>query len=222
MRQWRTTRAPSDPARVTKVNRRKTKRRKRDPTVLWYYGRSCTTLKSYGVSYIFIDAFPRLATTLPQQILGQWAMITVSEFTKIFSPCNRLCQGKWSPRMLAGYCSIHRREVPMAKIQQKVTHCYFFGNVCTISKAARPKAYVCGLSPDEIVGSNLTGGMGVCLLWVLCVVMYRSLRRTDQSPGGVPPTVWCVILCDLETSWLRGPCWLTGGCHAKNKQMILV
>ena len=30
--------------------------------------------------------------------------------------------------------------------------------------AARSKAYVCGRSPAEIVGSNPTGGMDVCLL----------------------------------------------------------
>jgi len=35
---------------------------------------------------------------------------------------------------------------------------------------ARSKACVCGLSPAEIVGLNPTGGMDVCLLWVLCVV----------------------------------------------------
>ena len=36
--------------------------------------------------------------------------------------------------------------------------------------AARSKAWVCGRSPAEIVGSNLTGCMDVCLLSVLCVV----------------------------------------------------
>jgi hypothetical protein len=35
--------------------------------------------------------------------------------------------------------------------------------------ASRSKTYVCGRSPDEIVGSNPTGGMDVCLLCVLCV-----------------------------------------------------
>jgi len=30
--------------------------------------------------------------------------------------------------------------------------------------AARPKTYICGRSPAEIVGSNPTGGMDVCLL----------------------------------------------------------
>ena len=33
--------------------------------------------------------------------------------------------------------------------------------------AARSKAEVCGRSPSEIVGSNPTGGMDVCLLGVL-------------------------------------------------------
>jgi len=29
--------------------------------------------------------------------------------------------------------------------------------------------------------------------------------------------LWCVVVCDLETSWMRRP-WLTGGFCAKNKQ----
>jgi len=36
--------------------------------------------------------------------------------------------------------------------------------------AARSKAWVCGRSPAEILGSNPTGGIDVCLLGVLCVV----------------------------------------------------
>ena len=36
--------------------------------------------------------------------------------------------------------------------------------------AARSKAKVCGRSTAEIVGSNPTGDMDVCLLCVLCVV----------------------------------------------------
>ena len=39
-----------------------------------------------------------------------------------------------------------------------------------IPVAARSKVYVCGRSPAETVGSNPTGGMDVCLLWVLCTV----------------------------------------------------
>ena len=36
--------------------------------------------------------------------------------------------------------------------------------------AARSKAKVFGRSPAEIVGSNSTGDIAVCLLLVLCVV----------------------------------------------------
>jgi hypothetical protein len=31
--------------------------------------------------------------------------------------------------------------------------------------------------------------MDICLLWVLCVVRYRPLRRADHSSRGVLPTV---------------------------------
>jgi hypothetical protein len=44
-----------------------------------------------------------------------------------------------------------------------------------VSVPARSKAYVYGRSPAAIVGSNPTGGMDVCLLYVLCVVGWRSL-----------------------------------------------
>ena len=36
--------------------------------------------------------------------------------------------------------------------------------------AALSKVWVCGCLPAEIVGSNTTVGVDVCLLWVLCVV----------------------------------------------------
>jgi len=36
--------------------------------------------------------------------------------------------------------------------------------------AARSNAWVCDHSPADIVGSNPTGGMDICLLSVLCVV----------------------------------------------------
>jgi len=29
--------------------------------------------------------------------------------------------------------------------------------------------------------------------------------------------LWCVVVCDLETSWMRR-LWSTGDCRAKNKQ----
>jgi hypothetical protein len=46
--------------------------------------------------------------------------------------------------------------------------------------AARPKAYICGRSPAEIVDSNPAGGMEVCLLWVLCVCN-KPITRPEES-----------------------------------------
>ena len=64
--------------------------------------------------------------------------------------------------------------------------------------AARSKAQVCGRSPVGIVGSNPTGGMGVCR--ECCVLSGRGLcdkliNRPDESYR-----LWCVVVCDLETS----------------------
>jgi hypothetical protein len=42
--------------------------------------------------------------------------------------------------------------------------------IVPVPVAARSKAEFCGRSRAEVVGSNPTGVMGVCLLWVLCVV----------------------------------------------------
>jgi hypothetical protein len=55
--------------------------------------------------------------------------------------------------------------------------------------AERSKVQDCGRSPGEIVGSYPTASMYVCLLLVLCVVKYRSLRRADHSSRRVLPSV---------------------------------
>jgi hypothetical protein len=48
----------------------------------------------------------------------------------------------------------------------------------------------CGRSFAEIAGSNPASGMDACLLWVLCIVRWRSLRWADHSSRGVLPIVW--------------------------------
>ena len=58
-----------------------------------------------------------------------------------------------------------------------------------VPMAARSKAQVCSRSPAEIVGSNYTRSMEVCLLYVLCVIRQRSLRLADHSSRGVLPSV---------------------------------
>jgi len=54
-----------------------------------------------------------------------------------------------------------------------------------------------------IMGSNLAMDMDVCLLWVLCVVKYRSLHQADHSSRGILLSVMCLNECDCEASIMR-------------------
>jgi hypothetical protein len=78
---------------------------------------------------------------------------------------------------------------------------------------------VCGRSPAEIVGSNSISGMDVCLLVLPCVLSGRGLSVELITRPEESYRVWCVEVCDLETSWMRR-LWPTGGggsCYAENK-----
>ena len=79
--------------------------------------------------------------------------------------------------------------------------------------AAWSNVLVCGRSLPGITGSNPTGVMDFCLLWVLCVVRKWSVRRADHSSRGVLPSVVSVTECDREFSTVRRP-WPTRGCRA--------
>ena len=61
----------------------------------------------------------------------------------------------------------------------------------SISVIARSKAMICDCLLSGVAGSNPAGGMGVCVLWVLCVVRWRSLRWADPLSRGALPTVVC-------------------------------
>ena len=62
----------------------------------------------------------------------------------------------------------------------------------TRSRSVSPwhRVWVCGRWFAGIAGSNPTGDMGVCLLWVLYVLSGRG--RTDHSPRLVLPNVVCL------------------------------
>ena len=70
--------------------------------------------------------------------------------------------------------------------------------------AVQSKARDCGRSLAGIPGSNSTGGwMDVFLVWVLCVVRWRPLWRTDRSSRGDVPLMVCLNECDRGTSQRR-------------------
>ena len=75
------------------------------------------------------------------------------------------------------------------------------------------RAWVCGRSFVGITASNPAGGLDACILWVLCVVTYRSLRRADHSPKEILPSVVCVTECDREASTMKRP-WPSTHCRA--------
>ena len=66
----------------------------------------------------------------------------------------------------------------------------------------RSKAWVCGRSPAEIVGSNSTGNMDV---YLLCVLSGRGLCDELITRPEESYRLWCVVVCDLETSRMRMP-----------------
>ena len=84
-----------------------------------------------------------------------------------------------------------------------------------VPAAWRSKSWVWGRSLLEIVGSNPTAGMDVCLLWVLSVVRLRTFDELITHPEE-SYRLWCVVVCDLETSRMRRP-WPTLGRSATRK-----
>jgi len=66
----------------------------------------------------------------------------------------------------------------------------------------RPKAKVCGRSPSEIVGLNpAEAWMFVCC--GRCVLSGRGLCDELITRPEESYPLWCVVVCDLETSRMR-------------------
>jgi len=66
-----------------------------------------------------------------------------------------------------------------------------------VAVAAGSKAWVYGLSLAGIANSNPAGSMNVCVLSVLSVVRWRSLRRADHLSRGVLPSVVCLNVIEV-------------------------
>jgi hypothetical protein len=69
--------------------------------------------------------------------------------------------------------------------------------MCRSQWPRRLRRRVCGRSHAEIVGSNPTGVMDVCLLCVLSgrVLCDELITRPEESYR-----LWRVVVCDQETS----------------------
>ena len=68
----------------------------------------------------------------------------------------------------------------------------------TVLVAARRKTYVCCCSSAEITDSNPTGGMGVYC--ECCVLSGRGLCDELITRPEDFYRLWCVVVCDIETS----------------------
>ena len=89
--------------------------------------------------------------------------------------------------------------------------------------AERSKAWVCSLPPAGIAGSNPAGGMDVCVLWVLCVVREKSLRRADHSSRGVLLNVscHCVWSRNLKNEEAKTRKWIVKGSRRRRRVFLV-
>ena len=93
---------------------------------------------------------------------------------------------------------------------------FYFFVWCTEPYSQRPR----GLRLRSV-------GAVVLRLWIrippgawmsVCAVHFQvGVPATSWSLVQRSLTDWCVVMCDLETSWIRRP-WPTEGCGTKNKQ----
>jgi len=64
---------------------------------------------------------------------------------------------------------------------------------------------------------RITPGAWMFVCCDCCVLSGRGLCDELITRPEESYRLCCVVVCDLETSWMRRP-WPTGGCRAKNKQ----
>jgi len=77
-------------------------------------------------------------------------------------------------------------------------------------------AWVCGLSLAEM-WVRIPSGAWMFVCCECCVLSGRNLCDELITCPEESYRLWCVVVCDLETSWMRRP-WPTGGCRTKNIQ----
>ena len=64
---------------------------------------------------------------------------------------------------------------------------------------------------------RITPGVWTFICFECCMLSGRRLWDELITRPEESYRLWWVVVCNLETSWMRGP-WPTGGCRDKNKQ----
>ena len=64
-------------------------------------------------------------------------------------------------------------------------------------------------------------GNGCLVCCECCVLLGTGLYDELMTRQEESYRMWCGVVCDIETSWMRRP-WPTGGCCVKRKQNCLV
>ena len=65
------------------------------------------------------------------------------------------------------------------------------------------------------------GGAWMSVSCECCVLSGRGICDELITRPEEPYRMWCAVVCDLETSWMRR-LWSTGGCRAKREKDIVV
>ena len=60
-------------------------------------------------------------------------------------------------------------------------------------------------------------GASTSVSWECCVLLGRGFCFRLITCREESCRLWCVVVCDLETSWIKRP-WPNGGCRGQNKQ----
>jgi len=87
--------------------------------------------------------------------------------------------------------------------QKHVCLSHSLTKIMPVPVATRSKMQVCGRSPAENVGSNPPRVWMFVVSVVCCQVVVSAnelITRPEESYR-----LWCVVACDLETSWMRRP-----------------
>ena len=104
-------------------------------------------------------------------------------------------------------------------IYTELTKQFIYYNYLVTSRCR--SQWPCGLrrsAASRLLGCGFESNRGHGCLSVMSVVLSgRGLCEEVITRPEESYRLWCVVVCGLETSWMRRP-WPTGGCQAKSQQ----